>query len=287
MGGSASDSARGTGAAGASSAVAPNDDFHPAWRDFGAHARLWFVAVGGLTLDLWSKDWAFRTLDYHTTRVLIPHVLEFQTVLNPGALFGLGRGMTSVFLVASAFALALVFWMFLQSSRDRWLFHIALGGIFAGALGNFYDRVNVRLVRWPVEGRVYRLYTAEPLEGGQLSLLEYPPRGEATRTRRLWADQAQLVGPPVGHVRDFIKIPTTIWGRELWPWVFNVADMLLVGGVSILALTLWTERPRVAAKSPGDAERADGPAAPLAPLHAGAAAPLMVESTPRNNPPQI
>jgi lipoprotein signal peptidase len=47
----------------------------------------------------------------------------------------------------------------------------------------------------------------------------------------------------VGFVRDFIKIPTHwLGGRELWPWVFNVADMLLVGGVAILSLHLLSER---------------------------------------------
>jgi hypothetical protein len=55
--------------------------------------------------------------------------------------------------------------------------------------------------------------------------------------------------PPaeVGFVRDFIKIPTKWWSTEkdIWPWVFNVADMLLVGGVSILAIYLWLDRSRV------------------------------------------
>lgn len=211
------------------------------------------MAALGLSLDLWSKDWAFRTLDYHSTRVLLPRVLEFQTVLNPGALFGIGAGYTSVFLVASMLALGLVFWMFAHSGRNRWLLHIALGGILAGALGNMYDRINVRLVR-PVENSP-RYWTMHPQPDGTVRLVEF--HGTARRSgpdwhpreRTLSAEAASELPRPTGFVRDFIKIPTTFRGRELWPWVFNVADMLLVGGVCILALGLITERDRGGAPS--------------------------------------
>jgi len=54
-------------------------------------------------------------------------------------------------------------------------------------------------------------------------------------------------------VRDFIKISQKWFGgRDLWPWVFNVADMLLVGGVAVLAVRLLFER-------------RSGPAAPAKP----------------------
>ena len=209
-----------------------------------AHLRLWLLAVGGLALDLWSKDWAFRTLNFQEPRVLVHHLLEFQAVLNAGALFGIGAGYTSVFLVASVLALGLVFWMFAQSGRERWLFHLALGGILAGALGNMYDRVNVKLVRYPPSVLRAPYYTAEPsteLAGG-LMLTEFPPNRPNPRTRQLSPERAAELKPPVGYVRDFIKIPTTVGGKELWPWVFNVADMLLVGGVIILAISLWREQ---------------------------------------------
>jgi signal peptidase II len=52
-----------------------------------------------------------------------------------------------------------------------------------------------------------------------------------------------------GEVRDFIKIELHIRDFELWPWIFNVADMLLVCGVSILMLNIWLSR-----KHPGTRE---------------------------------
>ncbi|MFH1748159.1 MAG: signal peptidase II [Planctomycetota bacterium] len=211
-----------------------------AWVHPGAHLCFWVVAIGGVALDLWSKEWAFHTLRQGGGRILIPHVLEFQTMMNDGALFGIGSGRTVLFLLASALALALVLWMFVQSSSRQWLLHIALGGILAGALGNMYDRMFVQLVPWQPPGGAKPGYFVRTDHPDQIVLREYPPT-ESTRT---WQVPATTDLPrKVGYVRDFIKIPTKIYGeRDLWPWVFNVADMLLVGGVGILAIRLWFER---------------------------------------------
>lgn len=244
-----------------------------ALRHFASYLRFVAVAVIGLGLDLGSKHWAFQALRQNNPpKVVIPHMLEFQTMLNPGALFGIGGGQTLVFLVASACALLLVFWMFSQTSPRRWALQIALGGILAGALGNMYDRVMVRLVVQPFvlgSHMIYTVRTGEDEHG--VILREYPPdeRGAQFRMRsdggatggvtvhrypRGAIFRLETVPAEAGFVRDFIKIPTTLpdWGwipakvrgRELWPWVFNVADMLLVGGVAILALYLWRDRRR-------------------------------------------
>jgi len=201
------------------------------------------VAAAGLALDLWSKEWAFHTLRQNARLVLVPNVLEFQTMLNMGALFGLGRGMTELFLLASALALLLVTWMFVQSSPRCWWLHIALGGIVGGALGNMYDRTFVRLLAEPQRDQAGRAVFVQKVgvSGSGVVVEEYPPHPGGLR-RMIRAEDA---GREVGFVRDFIKIPTKLWGqRDLWPWVFNVADMLLVGGVGILAIHLLLERPQ-------------------------------------------
>lgn len=292
-------------------------ELQPAWRSPLAHLLFWSIAASGLALDLWSKEWAFHTLRQGGRQELIPHVLEFQTMMNSGALFGMGRGQTTVFLIASALALVLVLWMFASSTRGVWLLHIAFGAILAGALGNMYDRVFIRLVEWPLGSNTY--YVAEPAgpdefrrparaqslhprraPDGALNEQSMPPeddesglRGEdsgfdglgdfgpaaagneaaaedngsnpgpasppadAAPTRLVLREyppdaQSRRIVLPIqaaerlnehGYVRDFIKIPTRIFGRrELWPWVFNVADSLLVGGVGVLALRLWRDR---------------------------------------------
>lgn len=225
-----------------------------------SHLLFWVVAGGGLALDLWSKDWAFRTMGQLAQQPVVPRLLEFQTMLNPGALFGIGRGQTELFLAASLVALGLVLWMFAQSGSRRWVLHIALAAILAGALGNMYDRAFVRLTEKPLptpNGWRY-FYRAGPNEHGAMVLREFPPD-------RPGESRVMSTPPPeVGFVRDFIKIPTKIFGeRDLWPWVFNVADTLLVIGVGILALRLLFERrgphgePRAGSAAEGDGDARD------------------------------
>lgn len=215
-------------------------------RDLGAHLRFWPVVVGGLALDLWSKDWAFETLRQGGRQVLIPNVLEFFTTLNPGALFGIGAGHTEVFLIASVLALVLVLWMFAHSPRQQWVSQLALGAILAGALGNMYDRAFVSLIPLAgagANGQVVRYFEGRPsLTSDMIALHEFPARDDVA-PRLVPREVVEEWGPPRGYVRDFIKIPTRWFGgRELWPWVFNVADALLVVGVAALALRLLQER---------------------------------------------
>ena len=247
----------GAGAAGSDTAGATWAT--PALRDVAAHVCFWGVAGLGLALDLWSKDWAFGTLRQRGHRTLVPRLLEFETTLNSGALFGIGAGHTGVFVVASVLALALVLWMFAQCPARRRLMQVALGAILAGALGNMYDRVFVKLygLQTPAGPRYY-VREDDPHEPSVI-LREYPPerRGGVRTVPREYAAQ---LGEPVGHVRDFIKIPTTLpqwswiparWrGKELWPWVFNVADTLLVGGVVVLALRMLRDRRRARSGGP-------------------------------------
>ena len=45
-------------------------------------------------------------------------------------------------------------------------------------------------------------------------------------------------------VRDFIKIDAKIGSYSLWPWVFNIADALLMIGVAILLINFWSDHRR-------------------------------------------
>lgn len=157
-------------------------------RHFPSHLRLWIFAVLGLVLDLWSKYWAFSTLNQIEHRPVLKGWLSFVLSYNTGALFGIGKGFKPVFILASVAAFAFVLYLFGQYSRTRKSLHYALGMIMAGALGNVYDRVSI------------------------------------------------------GKVRDFIKFEASIGNFELWPWVFNVADMLLVMGVILLLINFWFDR---------------------------------------------
>lgn len=232
---------------GASPTLSPcAEDVRPAIRSPLAHVRFWLIVGAGLALDLWSKHWAFHTLRQGGDRQLIPNVLEFHITLNPGALFGLGAGQTTLFVMASVLALGLVMWMFAQCPARRWLTQVALAAILAGALGNMYDRVFVKLVpfRFGTSANPVVLFceTRVTAEGDKLRLVEYPPTPESM-IAEIPAERAADLHPEYGYVRDFIKISQKWFGgRDVWPWVFNVADMLLVGGVAVLAIRLLRER---------------------------------------------
>lgn len=200
--------------------------------------RLWIVAAVGLTADLWTKDWAFRTLSSMDTRVLIKDLLSFQLSLNPGALFGLGWGWAPLFVGASVLALIFVLYLFANSSASRWSLHLALGMVLAGALGNLYDRTmhQAYVAYYPGQGRHIGqlIRTSDTM----IWLGDYPTGKHVQAFQKPTNPKSGM--QPV--VRDFIKIEAKIGRLELWPWIFNIADALLVVGVSILLLNFWFDR---------------------------------------------
>ncbi|MBK7405129.1 MAG: signal peptidase II [Phycisphaerales bacterium] len=154
----------------------PNPAAHelPAWRSGWSWALLLSVSILGLAADLASKSLAFArvagepvTIDradvvqlmshdrgletllpFHAPHVVLPRVLEFQLVLNKGAVFGLGAGKRWLFVVFTALAVAIGLWAFGRwtHARDR-LSHLAIGLVLAGGLGNVYDRIVFACVR--------------------------------------------------------------------------------------------------------------------------------------------
>lgn len=214
-----------------------------------SHARLWIVAAVGLVIDLYSKHWAFTELE--GLRIVVPHLLHFRRSLNPGALFGMGHGLTPVFIGASMLALAFVIYLFANTPRSRISMHLALGMILAGALGNLYDRTFVRAdAVWYPAGVGWRSwFGTEVYLTGKLTnetddywfFREWPEgRGKTIPIKK----QKGWSVSPVPVVRDFIKIDTSWMPNriQLWKWIFNVADALLVVGVGVLLINFWWDR---------------------------------------------
>ncbi len=154
-----------------------------AWRSPRAWFWLAIVTAVALIVDLWSKWLAFKHIapfpavinktevlstDYlsklippHDSLVVVPGLLEFTLVLNPGAVFGMGAGKRAFFIFFTGFALLFALYMFAAMTTVSQRFsQAAIGLLLAGGLGNLYDRIVFACVRdflhplpgltWPV-----------------------------------------------------------------------------------------------------------------------------------------
>lgn len=228
-----------------------------AWSDLGSYLRFVIPVLLLLPLDLVSKSWAFERFhdrpDDKNSLTLIPGFLEFRTVLNQGALFGIGHGQQWFFVLASILACGFVGYLFATSERRHWRVHIALALVLAGALGNLYDRTYVRLDEVkikPVGTEAGKTAAATPLRPGvvvkapddgdkYLTLASYPRRDAEQRipVSRIAPNPDGSLYRRVTAVRDFIHIEWTFGsGPPVWPWIFNLADVYLCVGVGILVL---------------------------------------------------
>jgi hypothetical protein len=66
-------------------------------------------------------------------------------------------------------------------------------------------------------------------------------------------------------VRDFIRIEAQIGSYSVWPWIFNIADALLVVGVIILLLNFWVDHRKHNAASAAESARGHADGASVAP----------------------
>jgi len=136
---------------------------------------LLITAVLSLVTDLGSKSLAFRhvagtpvnidraavletartdprlintLVPNHEPVVVIPKLLHFTLVLNPGAVFGTGPGKRWFFVGFTIVALGFGFFMFAKwcTTRDGWA-HLGIGLLLGGGIGNLYDRLVFACVR--------------------------------------------------------------------------------------------------------------------------------------------
>ena len=97
------------------------------------------IAVAALVLDQITKAWAQSALaDGHTVRV-IPGILSFTLVHNPGASLGMGSNMTWLISLLAIVACVALVGLEIRTISMKWTVVFALA--FAGALGNLIDRV--------------------------------------------------------------------------------------------------------------------------------------------------
>jgi len=109
------------------------------------------AATIGLTLDLGTKEWAFSQKELHSSWAaaypVIPDWFDIQLSENAGAAWGLFSGKHTFFMVISIVAfIAIVYFVHTANEKAR-AAPTVLGLIFAGVLGNFWDRTVFGVVR--------------------------------------------------------------------------------------------------------------------------------------------
>jgi signal peptidase II len=151
----------------------------------------------GLGIDLWTKSLAAAHLAGGRGVRFIPGWLHFEYTENRGAVFGIAQGQRWLFVIVSIGAIVFLSWLFAVSRRRQWFYQILLGMLLAGVLGNMYDRVVYGYVR----DMILMLPGWHWSGSWMLPLVHYP-----------------------GVTRD------------VFPWIFNVADSLLCTGVGLMII---------------------------------------------------
>ena len=111
------------------------------WKRYGLFGLLTALAVG---LDQWTKRLAVENLMGNGPFVIWDGVFELHYLENRGAAFGILQGKKIFFVVFTLIVLCLIAYLYLKRIPDEKKFR-PMDGIcilfFAGALGNFIDRV--------------------------------------------------------------------------------------------------------------------------------------------------
>lgn len=114
------------------------------------------LAVGMLTLDLWSKTWAFEKygLANGSEWMINQSWIRFRwfTSLNFGALWGMGQGFALGFAALSVVAfVGIIYWLFVRKAASSLWLTISMAFVAGGTLGNLYDRLGLHGVIAPTE----------------------------------------------------------------------------------------------------------------------------------------
>lgn len=99
-----------------------------------------------ILLDQYTKLYITKTISLHEQEDLIEHVLYFTYFQNTGAAFSLLTGFGNVFFgIITITALIFILYMFKDTENKFMMTGYIL--VFAGAIGNFIDRMFLNYVR--------------------------------------------------------------------------------------------------------------------------------------------
>lgn len=109
-------------------------------RTAAASITIAILAVLGLAADQFAKHLALTSLEWQTPVPVLGEVLQWYLVLNPGAAFSIGEGVTWIFTIALAVVACGIVWLAFTRVHSR-VWAVVLGLLLGGVLGNLTDRL--------------------------------------------------------------------------------------------------------------------------------------------------
>ncbi|MEV4068132.1 signal peptidase II [Nonomuraea fuscirosea] len=101
----------------------------------------WMLVLAAVVLavDQSSKFWAVSALADGERVTVVPQVIQLRLLLNPGAAFSIGEGVTWVFTLAAAAAVIGILYVGRRLRSSAWT--VVLGALLGGAGSHLLDRL--------------------------------------------------------------------------------------------------------------------------------------------------
>ncbi|MBU3852018.1 MAG: signal peptidase II [Candidatus Paralactobacillus gallistercoris] len=108
---------------------------------------MWPLVIAGIVIimDQLFKHWIVTHIALGTSITLIPHVLSLTNIRNNGAAWSMLSGQTGFFYIITGIAVVFLTYLYF-TSKPAPLYRLGLALVFAGAIGNFIDRLRFKYV---------------------------------------------------------------------------------------------------------------------------------------------
>lgn len=100
-----------------------------------------FVTLAILILDQVTKAFISKTMSVGDSYSVIPGFLNITSHRNTGAAWGILSGKMSFFFIVTIIVLCLLIFFYIKEAKGNFWMQVAISLLFAGALGNFIDRM--------------------------------------------------------------------------------------------------------------------------------------------------
>ena len=99
------------------------------------------VAIVTLIIDQITKKVITATMNIGDSYEVIPHFLNITSHRNNGAAWGILSGKMGFFYIITLIILAVLIIFYIKETKYNVFMQVAISLLFAGALGNFIDRL--------------------------------------------------------------------------------------------------------------------------------------------------